>query len=116
MKYTVLFLGLLPCVCSAGPYVEFGVDYDPDPAFRHSSVVDADTGEVFSQSRTEASNYVGSAAIGWRWDFSSVISDQDNITVKLKALEHRSDINNSGERDIVSKDRIRGVSIEYAFW
>lgn len=114
MRFICFFFITFSSNIYAGPYLEFETDYDPDPAYEYQS--SEINGEYVETSRVEASNYIGIASIGWEWDARGIIDDEDILTVRLKAFEHRSDILNSGDADVVSKDEIRGVSVKYRFW
>lgn len=114
MKILIIIL-MAPTAALAGPYVELGMDYDPNPASFFTEAYNED-GVLEETSRTQASHYTGIASVGWEWDARGLISERDSVTFRLKVFEHRSDILHEGQEDIVNENKIRGVSVKYRFW
>jgi hypothetical protein len=114
MKKIFLVLALSPLPCFGGPYIEFEADYNPEPESEYQQ--NFINGQWVDTARIEASNYVGSASFGWEWDVNSLMTGDDSLIVRLKAFEHQSDILNDGNMDVVSKNKIRGLSVKYRFW
>lgn len=115
MQRAAFFLLVFCSEATAGPYIESGLDYDQTPAFNYRITRTPD-GVVISEERKEASHYIGVVSLGWEWENKNLLSDGDALTVRLKLFEHRSDPMNDGIDDVVSKNKIRGLSVKYKFW